>query len=322
MLYGTLALLPDLRLFIPEFLAMTAVITMLLAVAFYLSQSGKTQWPAGLILIWAAVFRLMFVFRAPELSDDIYRYLFDGLMLLTGHNPYAAAPADVVSRNLPLPGLVELVNHSELATIYPPAAQFVFAAGAFFGGVFGMKLLLVLLDLLTCVLVLQLLAKLHLPRSNAVLYAWHPLPVVEIAASGHIDAAVLFFAFLAFALLLAKNTFGQFHKKRGQKIFPRMRLFTWQKCRGGLSGIIFAAAVLTKWFPLVFLPGVLMLAPGIIRKYAVPGFLFGIAVLIGVFWPDVKTPFIPCWYTLPTGNFRDLLSDGCAMLRDQEQSLA
>ena len=51
----------------------------------------------------------------PFLSGDVYRYLFDGRTLATGHNPYAALPDD------------PRINHPELRTIYPPHAEILFA---------------------------------------------------------------------------------------------------------------------------------------------------------------------------------------------------
>ena len=159
-----LELQPDLRLAVPEMVASTAVITMLLAAALYFGEKQRITWSPATILAIAAVARLLFLFRSPELSDDIYRYLWDGLTLLGERNPYAAAPAAVQSTSGALAVLQRMVNHSGLVTIYPPAAQLVFAAGALpGGGVIGIKALLVLFDLGSCFLILRLLATFRLP---------------------------------------------------------------------------------------------------------------------------------------------------------------
>jgi len=189
--------LPDLRLSVPEWISGCALITILLALGVYRGQEGSAAWSFGFIISMGAVFRVLFLMRPSELSDDIYRYLFDGQVLLSGANPYHAAPLDALSSHSSLSGLAALINHADLPTIYPPAAQFVFAAGAFLGGVFGMKLFLIVLDILSCVLMARILHRLGRPQSNLILYAWHPLPVVEIAGSGHIDSAVIFFTFMS-----------------------------------------------------------------------------------------------------------------------------
>jgi hypothetical protein len=258
---------PDLRLSVPEWIGLCAIVTILLSVGLYLNQSLPGHWSAGFIITLAAIFRMMFIWRSPELSDDIYRYLFDGLMFLSGHNPYAAAPADVPAGILHVSDLIQFINHPELPTIYPPAAQFVFAAGAILSTISGMKLILVIMDLLTCVLIIKLLGKFQIPIVCAALYAWHPLPVIEIAASGHIDSAAIFFLFLSFAV--NNHT----------------------RIRGFFAGVFFAAAVLSKWVPLIFLPGMWILTKPDKRKYAAFGFIITCTAMIGVFWPDVLNSF-------------------------------
>src|SRR6266568_2250890 len=77
------------------------------------------RWSAGFILAVALLLRLPFLIRPAELSDDIYRYLWDGLQTLSGSNPYAAAPANVHPTHAAAEGVRRLVNHAELVTIYP-----------------------------------------------------------------------------------------------------------------------------------------------------------------------------------------------------------
>jgi hypothetical protein len=278
---------------VPEWIGFTAVIVMLLSLILFLAPSIKHQWSISFILLMAAVLRGLFLWRAPVLSDDIYRYLFDGLMLVNGHNPYALAPAEAATAMPALSVLAGRVNHAELTTIYPPAAQFVFAAGAVFGNVFGMKLVMVLVDLAGCVLILKLLDRLRLPRNNAVIYAWHPLPVMEIAASGHIDVVAVAFTLLAVVFLLVESVPGRFSfgpVKTGKKT----TFFTRPGWAGWAAGVCFALAVLTKWTPLIFAPGFLLLTTSSNRKYAGLGFLTAVAVMLGLFWPGVRNAF----YTL------------------------
>jgi len=275
-IYFMMSCLPDLRLSVPEWISGCALITILLALGVYRGQEGSAAWSFGFIISMGAVFRVLFLMRPPELSDDIYRYLFDGQVLLSGANPYHAAPLDTLSRHPSLSGLAALINHADLPTIYPPAAQFVFAAGAFLGGVFGMKLFLIVLDILSCVLMARILHRLGRPQSNLILYAWHPLPVVEIAGSGHIDSAVIFFTFMSlFFLMRSTFTTGGFKS-------------IWHCLSGWAAGFFLAAAVLTKWLPLMFLPGVALLSCSGNRRSAVYGFLLGGIAMMGVFWPEVQ----------------------------------
>src|SRR5512132_3887780 len=45
-----------------------------------------------LVLLFAGIFRLSIVFAPPYLSDDIYRYVWDGRVQAAGINPYRYIP--------------------------------------------------------------------------------------------------------------------------------------------------------------------------------------------------------------------------------------
>ncbi len=287
--YCLLALVPDLRLAVPEMIGVTALISSLLAVVLYFGGSYRISWSPALILTMAGAARLLFLFRSPELSDDIYRYLWDGLTLLSGKNPYTAAPDLIQPATETLAGLQHLVNHSALVTIYPPAAQLVFAAGTLFGGsIVGIKLLLVLLDLGSCALIIHLLEVFRLPLWKATLYAWQPLAVLEVGASGHIDSAGIFFFLATLSLIIGKNS--PLQKKSlvaaGDKPVSRRKTFQ----RLFLAGVAFSCAVLVKLLPLIFLPGVLLA----LRRHRIP-FLLGAAIggtaLLIPFLPDFANSF-------------------------------
>jgi hypothetical protein len=268
-----LATLADLRTAAPELAGASALITCLLALALLAGDKGSVSWSPPVILALAAFLRLLFLFRGPELSDDIYRYLWDGLQTLAGHNPYALAPATALPGSAELAVLVNQVNHPQLVTIYPPVAQGFFAVGAAAGGsVLGMKAVLTLVDLITCAMLIRLLPAFGLPSSRAILYAWHPLPVLEIAVSGHIDGAGVFFTIATLALLAPGRSSAATSLRQ-----PRQRFF--------LAGIAFAAAALVKMLPVVFLPGLLIL----VRQGAKRLFLLG-AIVGGLV---VTVPFLP-----------------------------
>ena len=275
---------PDMRLAIPMIVGATAVVTMLLAVTLYLGEKGAVRWTPRTILLVAAGLRLLFLFRPPELSDDIYRYLWDGLQVLAGHNPYSSAPADFKPHSYALAGLLGRVNHSDMITIYPPAAQLIFAAGASLGGtVIGLKAFLVVLDLLTCHLIIRLLAVLGMPAWRAVLYAWHPLSVLEIAASGHIDGAAISLFFVAFSLVAAQTVERPSGTSReGLSGFSPRRVIIPLA-----SGLAFAGSVLVKLFPVLFLPGCFGLLPRRGRIYFCVGLLAGGIALAVPFMADL-----------------------------------
>lgn len=286
--YGFLAAIPDLRRAVPELLGITAVLTVLLALIVYLCRRGNVVYPPAVILTIAACFRLLFVFHSPQLSDDIYRYLFDGRQLLSGRNPYAVAPGKADPPHEEMADLAKKINHPHLVTIYPPGAQLVFAVGALFGGITGMKLLLIGLDLALIAMMMQLLIFLDRSPSWAILYAWHPLSVLEISASGHIDGAGILLTFLSLYLLVPKPADGQ-SAEPGlipnplHPISPPRR-----SVRIFASGFLFTVAILVKFFPVVFLPGLWRLIPVGGKKWFFMGLLISSLLIIAPFLPDIQ----------------------------------
>jgi len=178
--------------------------------AAFLLYSGAALWvlrrregSTRFILLAALLFRLTMWNSPATLSDDIYRYIWDGRVQLHGINPYRHAPD--APQLTPLRNeLHAQINHREIPTIYPPLAQLFFlAAAAIRQDPATIKLGLLAFDLALCLLLVRLLALRQQDPRRVLLYAWHPLPLVEIAGSGHIDALGTFFLMLALYALVA-----------------------------------------------------------------------------------------------------------------------
>jgi len=225
---------------------------------------------SGLFITGAALLmRLLFIARMPELSDDIFRYLWDGLQLRLEHNPYAHAPAALTPMRQTLAELQPLINHAELVTIYPPVAQFIFSLAA--GSLIGLKGIFILFDLGNCVLILLLLQRLRRHPVWLCIYAWHPLAVLESSSSGHVDVAAVFFILLALYFTIRPATKTQ-DSGRGS---------------GLGAGIALGLAIMTKVFPLIFAP---FLFIQLSRQARAPFLLALGVVCVGVcipFWPEL-----------------------------------
>jgi alpha-1,6-mannosyltransferase len=183
-----------------------------------------------LAIVFAALFRLSILFAPPYLSDDIYRYIWDGRVQAAGVNPYRYIPADDSLKNLRDEKIYAKINHRESAqTIYPPVAEVIFfLATRVSESVNWMKSTMVLFEALGVWAIVQLLASFGLPRQRILIYAWHPLAVWEFAGSGHLDAMII--GFLALSLLA---------RHRDSEIG---------------TGVALASATLVKFFPGVLLP--------------------------------------------------------------------
>ena len=159
------------------------------------------------IVMWAAIlFRLIGLAAPPVLSDDIHRYLWDGHVQRHGINPYAHAPADPALDALSTPGRGR-INNPELPTIYPPVSQAVFLLVSFApAGDISMKVVLILFDLGTLLVLARILSHRGQSPARVVIYAWSPLAVIEVGWSGHVDPVGVFLLVSAALAVIKKRS--------------------------------------------------------------------------------------------------------------------
>jgi len=203
----------------------------------------------GLVLLWrrdplttehvlwgALLLRLAFLPLLPGLTDDLYRYVWDGWMQVEGINPYRHVPeSDALSRFQDAP-LFDDLNSTSYYSVYPPLLQMVFAAGGglyaelgWYAAYFGLKLLFAAAEF-GGVLLLSRMAT----ARNLLLYAWNPLVLIEAAGQGHAEALLI----------------------------PALLGGVWavQNGRGRLASVAVAAAGMIKIYPFV-------LGPFLLRRY-------------------------------------------------------
>jgi hypothetical protein len=182
------------------------------------------------ILAAAVLMRLCVLLSPPYLSDDLYRYVWDGRIEAAGINPYRYVPSDTHLAPLRDEAIYPRINRRTYApTIYPPGAELIFLATTRISETaLWMRATMVIFDLASIAVLLRLLALGGLPRERIVIYAWHPVVLWEFAGSGHIDAAIVTLVALA--------------------LWARRREAAW------LTGIALAGAALVKYFPAVIFP--------------------------------------------------------------------
>jgi len=241
----------------------------------------------------ALLLRLPFLALPPTLSDDLWRYVWDGRVIASGANPWRLAPAaaelaplrDDVWRRLP---------HREVPTVYPPLAMGAFSIAASLPDAAeapALKALLTAADLGVCALLLALARRRGLPAARAAWYAWSPVVALEVAGMGHVDALGAAAAVGAVLLLVAGrgNTGAAAAGAAAAagvlaKLAPAAALPMWAR-QSGRPGRFLAAAVGLA---------ALGLAPVALSVGGVPpGF-----VAYGVSWEHAGALFEPLWRLL------------------------
>lgn len=144
------------------------------------------------LLAVAAAGRLALLVLPPLLSEDLWRYLWDGAVQWSGLDPYRhppnAAALDGLAADPTLSAIRARIGHAHIPTIYPPAAQITFLVATVAGpSALALRLVLVAADLLLVTGLWRWAAASGRRPQVAALYAFAPLPLLETAVGAHID---------------------------------------------------------------------------------------------------------------------------------------
>ncbi len=200
----------------------------------------RSSLPLDLLIFVAICFRLLFLFSIPVLSDDFYRFIWDGILSGQGINPFAHIPEYYIEQDRPplllSRELYEELNSPHYFTVYPPVCQFIFRYAVLplqetddiILSLVLMRILFLIAEVLNFFFLHELLKKLCIHSRILLLYALNPLIVVELVGNLHFETLMISFLLASFYLL--------------------------DKNRKTLSAICFAFSVATKLIPLMLLP--------------------------------------------------------------------
>jgi alpha-1,6-mannosyltransferase len=233
----------------------------LLAVWLVVARGARLR--TWLLIMVGLLPRLLLLPTEPRLSEDAYRYLWDGRLVADGVNPFPHAPGDPVLGRYH-DALFARLNHADIPTIYPPMAQLLFGAAARLAPEpWAWKATLLTIEATLLLALASLLRARGLPSERLLLYLWNPLAIVESFGSGHVDLVAAAFLLLALAFFDAKR---------------------WR-----MGGVVLAAAALVKYMPL-------LLVPALLRRR-----LFGTILASALTALVLFLPFVAAGPTLWTG---------------------
>ncbi len=146
-----------------------------------------------LLFAFAIVFRVVLVLNPPTLSDDMYRYVWDGRVQAQDISPYAYPPDAPRLASLRDNAIYPRINRPGAVTVYPAGAELAYAAiwRIVPDDVRWFQIVMAGGDLLAGVLLLFLLRALHRPERLVLIYLWSPLVIFETAHAAHIDGLVV-----------------------------------------------------------------------------------------------------------------------------------
>ncbi len=157
----------------------------------------------GAILGIALLFRLFFLPLAPGLSDDMFRYIWDGLLTTSGINPFQFIPSDEALSAFQSEPVYSLLNSRGTFSTYPPVSQGIFRVGGYFYAgdwtisYYAIKAIIAGLEFSGILILSRLISS-----RSLILLAWHPVILIASAGQGHTDAALVLFLGAGIAYVL------------------------------------------------------------------------------------------------------------------------
>lgn len=221
-----------------DFIKLISLVIGLFGCAYLLIERFGTSVKA--LLVFGILVRLIFVVALPNLSQDYFRFIWDGRLILEGINPYANLPYLMmqlgearIAQAQELYDGMGLLSANNFSN-YPPFNQLIFAISALLGGnstlgtVLVMRALIILADIGVVLLSIKILKQLKLPIKNAFWYFLNPFIIIELTGNLHFEGVMCFFILASIYLILKKQ-------------------WIW-------SAILLGCAISVKLLPLLLLP--------------------------------------------------------------------
>lgn len=212
----------------------------LLFAVFYLFWLNRWNWSFKHFFGVAVLLRLVLLFASPELSNDFYRFIWDGELMTKGINPFAHMPNDLISTSefmgdqymrILYHGMGELSQ--EHYTCYPVLNQILFLIPALISddimvNVITLKLIIILADIGAIYYAKKIAEHLGVSTHKVWLYALNPFIILEFSGNLHFEGVMIFFLLGAIYYVMKNN-------------------WIW-------GSILFGMAVQIKLIPLMLIP--------------------------------------------------------------------
>ena len=260
-----------------------------------------------LLVVAGIVFRVLLFGATPELSQDFYRYLWDGHLLINGINPYIYLPKEIIDQVNPwMPNAALLFEKmGDLSqkhySNYPPVSQYVYGLAAYIGNksiavsVLVFKIVVLVADLLVLFFTTRLLGYFKEPLWKSFFYFLNPLVILELSGNLHLEGVMVAF-FLAAIWALVKVSQRQRNSSEAPKT-ERYYIYKLQSNHSSagafkakltlsagswlfLGGCFLALSIMTKLIPILFIP--FLLWPLGVKRFLYLG--AWILVFCGLFW--------------------------------------
>lgn len=201
----------------------------------------KSHFNFKQLVLLSLVYRLIFFIAIPNLSQDFFRFFWDGQLVLNGINPYIENVNYYFTE-----GLSQKIHQAEILregmgglnasnySNYPPFSQLLYAFSSWFAGesivrfIITLRLFLIGFDVLFIYFVKKILLFFNKDPRHLFWYILNPLCLLEIMGNLHLEGVMISLFFFGFYLILRKQ-------------------YLW-------SALLISLSISTKLMSLIFLP--------------------------------------------------------------------
>ena len=216
----------------------------LLFLLYALLLKSEAVWSLKQLLVITILLRLCVWGGMPWLTDDFFRFVWDGRMTLQGIHPLELTPSQYLQAGGNDDGLFAKINSPKYYTVYPLVCQLFFGLSALGKSLFASVIILRASFLLAEIGTVWLLARKYTTK-KALWYALNPLVIVELSGNLHFECLAIFFLTLMLCADQVKAFFAE-KQSAGSK---------------GINPIAWTLAVATKINPMLLAPILLAYLP-------------------------------------------------------------
>lgn len=182
----------------------------------YIIRKNSDRYHFKILLLSGLLFRFCLIFSMPALSDDFYRFVWDGRIQQIGINPFDFKPSQLITqiKDPLLSHIYPYLNSPDYFSVYPQFCQIIFRIASFIGGeslyhtVLALKATIFLSELGTIFILGKLLSQRINSKSLQLIYLLNPLVIVELSGNIHFEAFMIFFLLLMVWLMNRRRYFA------------------------------------------------------------------------------------------------------------------
>ncbi|MFX0094272.1 MAG: glycosyltransferase 87 family protein [Candidatus Hodarchaeota archaeon] len=176
-----------------------------------------------IVLGYAILFQIIILSTQVSLSDDIFRFFYEGKAIAHGINPYIIPINDFP--DYLKDNYIDQVNHAHITSPYPPLALLLFTVLYLISeDLFIFRFCFSFGFIVSILVCYKLIASKN--KWMLIVYAWNPLFHLETANGSHFDVIVVLFVMLAVWCLFSDRLAG--------------------------AGVFFLISFLLKYYPIFF----------------------------------------------------------------------